>query len=135
MKTVYIVRGASGCGKGDFADTLSNALPNSKKVSAEAYFDYNGHYCYDREDVQDAHSYCQRVYYKALDNPDVENIIVCNTNANNWEVEIFTKPAIEKGYKIVSMVMENRKDTTNAKAPMKRRKQQAHLLRNSLKLL
>ena len=85
MKTFYIIRGCSGSGKTTFAKTLFDALPNS----------YWAHH----ETAQ----MLEAAFFVGYD-----NIILSDTSAKVKFFNGYLEKAKEHGYKIVSLVVENR---------------------------
>lgn len=136
MKTLYIIRGVSGSGKSTLAATLVAALaPNVAHFEADNYF-YNeeGVYEFDRRMLSAAHSMCRTHTRRAMRN-SVGSIIVSNTTTTDKEVRVYEDLAGEHGYKVVSIVVENRHGSSSIHdVPPETLAAQRLKLRASLKL-
>ncbi len=102
-KILYIVRGIPGSGKSTFAKTLSD-----NHYEADQYFvDADGNYNFDGSKIKNAHAWClDRV--KTDMAVAREKIAVSNTFTQEWEMESYFELAKEYGYKVFSIVVENR---------------------------
>ena len=107
-KILYIVRGIPGSGKSTFAKTLGGI-----HIEADQYFvDADGNYNFDGSKIKNAHAWC-------LDEVKTdmavarEKIAVSNTFTQEWEMEPYFELAKEFGYKVFSVVVENRHGGTN----------------------
>lgn len=109
MKNLYLLRGLPGSGKSTLARELGNA-----HFEADSYFMEDGEYKFDPSKLKDAHNWCQgqveiamihnHVTY-GLDNSD---IVVSNTFTQGWEMEPYFKLADTYGYRVFSIIVENR---------------------------
>jgi predicted kinase len=102
-KILYICRGIPGSGKSTFAKTLGG-----QHYEADMYFvDEEGNYNFDVSKIKDAHQWCQRmvIAHMLLENP---KIVVSNTFTQEWEIEPYFKLAEQYGYKVFTIVVENR---------------------------
>lgn len=108
MKTLYLIRGVSGSGKSDLAKTLSK-LPGHVSISADDYF-YNdkGEYCFNVDKLSNAHNYCRVLANSWMYSQVKGVIIVHNTSTTNKEIKFYLDAAEEHGYKVVSLIVENR---------------------------
>ena len=102
-KILYIVRGIPGSGKSTFAKTLSD-----NHYEADMYFlDQESNYNFDGTKIKNAHAWClDRV--KTDMAVAREKIVVSNTFTQEWEMEPYFELAKEFGYKVFSIVVENR---------------------------
>lgn len=135
MKTLYLLRGVSGCGKTTLAKTLEVLLPNCITCAADDYhYDGNGNYNWKPENLKTAHTLCQgKVDYAMF--LSVKNIIVHNTNTTQKETQPYLDMAEKYGYRVVSLVVENlhgNKDVHNV--PQDIRNAQEKRLRDNIKL-
>ena len=108
-KILYIVRGIPGSGKSTFAKTLGG-----KHYEADMYFidPTTGEYKFDGTKIKNAHAWClDRV--KTDMTVAREKIVVSNTFTQEWEIEPYFELAKEFGYKVFSIVVENRHDGIN----------------------
>ena len=112
-KILYIVRGIPGSGKSTFAKTLGGI-----HIEADQYFvDADGNYNFDGSKIKLAHEYC-RLKTKAWmeingDLVSEDKIVVSNTFTQEWEMEPYFELAKEYGYKVFSVIIENRHGNTN----------------------
>lgn len=142
-KTLYILRGVSGCGKTTLSNTLrkqlhiddEDALTSCYTVSADDYhYDNDGNYYWLSKNVPVAHKWCQDMVddYMEL---SIDNIIVHNTNTTEKEIKPYIDLADKYGYKVVSLVVENRHGNDSVhNVPKEVRDKQEKRLRSSLKL-
>jgi predicted kinase len=111
-KTLFIVRGVTGSGKSTFAHTIWN---NYAICEADQYFvdRETEEYKFDYTKIKDAHEWCQeQVEIRMKDNQLNEQyypeIVVSNTFTQEWEMEPYFKLAEKYGYKVFSLIVENR---------------------------
>ena len=107
-KILYIVRGIPGSGKSTFAKTLSD-----NHYEADMYFlDQESNYVFDGTKVKNAHAWClDRV--KTDMAVAREKIVVSNTFTQEWEMEPYFELAKQYGYKVFSIIVENRHEGIN----------------------
>ena len=134
-KTLYILRGVSGCGKTTLARALASSLPNAAAHAADDYhYDEDGNYNFKFENLGKAHKQCQNNVARDM-RLGLDSIIVHNTNTSEKETKPYTDLAEEFGYRVVSLVVENlhgNKDVHNV--PQEVRDGQERRLRDSLRL-
>ena len=107
-KVLYIVRGVPGSGKSTFAKQLT-----SNVFEADQYFlDSEGNYTFDFTKIKDAHKDCQDNVRSAMQS-SISKIAVSNTFTQEWEMKVYFDLAKEFGYKVFSLVVENRHGGTN----------------------
>jgi len=107
-KILYIVRGIPGSGKSTFAKTLGG-----QHYEADMFFiDGNGEYKFDGSKIKLAHNWCMIQTQKAMVD-DEPKIVVSNTFTQEWEMETYFKLAEENGYKVFTIIVENRHIGTN----------------------
>ena len=108
-KILYIVRGIPGSGKSTFAKTLGGI-----HYEADMFFidPTTGEYKFDGSKIKLAHSWCMIQTQKAMVN-DEPKIVVSNTFTQEWEMETYFKLAEENGYKVFTIIVENRHGNTN----------------------
>jgi predicted kinase len=102
-KTLYIVRGIPGSGKSTLAKTLGG-----KHYEADMFFiDREGNYNFDFTKIKDAHQWCQGMVKgdMILEYP---KIVVSNTFTQEWEMQPYIDMAKDHGYKVFTIVVENR---------------------------
>ena len=139
-KTLWILRSVSGAGKTTLAQTLQQYLPNATAIAADDYFYQLGdngemYYNFDATKLREAHKEC-KAYVEGYMIDDFDNIIVHNTNTTEKEIKPYTDLAEKYGYKVVSLVVENRHGNSDVhNVPEEVKKKQEQRLRNSLKLM
>lgn len=112
-KMLYLVRGCPGSGKSTLAKTISPII-----VEADQYFiDGEGNYKFDGSKIKLAHEYCRAQTEAWMqtkgDQVNVDKIVVSNTFTQEWEMEPYFEMAKRHGYKVFSIVVENRHGGTN----------------------
>lgn len=109
MKTFYLVRGCSGSGKSSFASTLSEFLPKSYWAETDKLLhDEDGTYRWTEQRVCWAHFETARMLDAAFKSGCYDNIILSDTSVRLKDIKAYLEMAETYGYRIVSMVMENR---------------------------
>jgi predicted kinase len=110
MKNLYLIRGIPGSGK----STLANQFGDTH-FEADMYFvNENGEYIFNGADIKKAHQWCQSQVELAMiqnhitDGLDSSDIIVSNTFTQGWEMEPYYKLAGSYGYRVFSIIVENR---------------------------
>tara|TARA_B100001105_G_scaffold204145_2_gene167917 strand:+ start:14372 stop:14788 length:417 start_codon:yes stop_codon:yes gene_type:complete len=107
-KTLYILRSVSGAGKTTLAKTLEENLPDAIAIAADDYhYDSEGNYNWKPENMHKAHQYCKAGVLESM-KQCYHNIIVHNTNTTEKEIEPYLQLANKFGYKVVSLIVENR---------------------------
>ena len=112
-KILYCVRGIPGSGKTTFAKTLGSII-----IEADQYFvDDKGNYKFDGSKIKLAHEYCRAQTEAWMqtkgDQVNTDKIAVSNTFTQEWEMEPYFEMAKRHGYKVFSIVVENRHGGTN----------------------
>ena len=117
-KVLYIVRGIPGSGKSTFAKRLVGE--DFLVCEADKYFidKETGEYNFDFTKIKEAHKFCQDTvesYMKdSLANDQFyREIAVSNTFTQEWEMRPYFELAKNYGYKVFSVVVENRHGGTN----------------------
>jgi predicted kinase len=109
MNTLVLLRGLPGSGKSTAAK-LFNKAPH---FEADMYFlDADGNYQFDASKIKDAHNWCRHSVMDAMKN-DYPVVVVSNTFTQEWEMEAYYLLAEELGYRVISMIVENRHDGKN----------------------
>lgn len=106
-KTLYIVRGIPGSGKSTFAKTLGGT-----HFETDEFFMVDGEYKFDPTKLKEAHRWCQDSVNTAMilnHTAGLNNVIVVsNTFTQEWEMESYFQMADTYGYKVFSVIVENR---------------------------
>ena len=117
QKNLILLRGLPGAGKTTFAKTMW-----SEYVVCEAddYFidEETGEYKFNARDLPKAHNWCKwKVETFMQDNQAnaqfYTNIVVSNTFTQEWEMEDYIRLAHTYGYKVFSLIVENRHGGVN----------------------
>jgi len=134
-KTLYILRSVSGAGKTTLARTLEESLFDCVAIAADDYhYDEDGNYNFDIDNLGKAHEWCKTTVYIEMKR-EATNIVVHNTNTSEREIKPYIDMAKECGYKVVSLVVENRHGNRNVhNVPMEVLDKQEKRLRGSIKL-
>lgn len=108
MKNIYLVRGLPGSGKTTFAKTIGGL-----HIEADMYFtDENGVYNYEPSKIKDAHKWCNDLVEEWM-KEEQDKIVVSNTFTQEWEMENYYKLAEQYGYRVTSVIVENRHNGVN----------------------
>lgn len=107
MKELFLLRGLPGSGKSTLATSLGG-----KCFEADMYFLKEGEYRFDVTKLKDAHQWCQSSVNGLMVNQEPK-IIVSNTFTQEWEIKPYYKLAQKYGYRVYSLIVENRHGGTN----------------------
>lgn len=106
-KELFLLRGLPGSGKSTLAAQLGGSL-----VEADRYFMDYGEYKFDASKLKEAHAWCRDQVRKwmEVDNAgyNVDRIVVSNTFTQEWEMKPYYELAEKYGYRVHSIVVENR---------------------------
>ena len=106
MKILTLLRGLPGSGKSTFAKLICN-----QHVEADMFFIQDGEYKFDVSKLKQAHEWCQWKTEEWMKKR--YNVVVSNTFTMEWEMEAYYKLAEQYGYRVHSLIMENRHDGVN----------------------
>ena len=107
---LILLRGVPGSGKTTFANVILQQPNNNPQeiLSADDFFEgENGEYNFDPTKLKEAHNYCQFRCSERMRQQKVR-IVVANTFTQEWEMEVYYLLAEELGYRVISMIVENR---------------------------
>jgi predicted kinase len=106
MKNLFLIRGIPGSGKSTLAKSICN-----QHIEADDFFTYDGEYQFDASKLKQAHQWCQTktkdVMMKGY------NVAVSNTFTQEWEMQPYFELAEQYGYRVHSIIVENRHDGVN----------------------
>lgn len=100
---VIILRGLPGSGK----TTLARLIARHHNVSADDYFDLFNGGVFDPSLLQKAHQWCFEKFQYGVDIGSTV-ITVHNTSTQEWEFQKYVDYALDKGYRVHTVVVENR---------------------------
>lgn len=103
-KELIILRGIPGCGKSTFAEILSSE-PNI--CTADDFHMKDGKYDWKPENVKSAHEWCQS-NARALMRVGASPVVIANTSTTVKEMQIYFDMAVDYGYTVYSIIVENR---------------------------
>jgi predicted kinase len=117
MKELFLLRGLPGSGK----STLANSIAGSDFLVCEAdkyFYDKEGNYNFDGSKLKDAHEFCRNTvetYMKdsLVNDQFYRKIVVSNTFTQEWEMQTYYDLAEKYGYRVYSLVVENRHGGVN----------------------
>jgi predicted kinase len=102
MKELFLLRGLPGSGKSTLAESLGGS-----HMEADKYFTYDGKYEFDVTKLKDAHDWCQNAVRVFMENKS-KRVVVSNTFTQEWEMTPYFELAEKHGYKVYSLICENR---------------------------
>jgi predicted kinase len=102
MKELFLLRGVPGAGKSTLAKSLGGM-----HIESDKYFMDGDEYKFDPSKLKDAHAWCQNAVRVWAKN-SVEKIVVSNTFTQEWEIDYYFELAKEHGYRVYSLIVENR---------------------------
>jgi predicted kinase len=109
MKNLILLRGLPGSGKSTLAKSLGGL-----HIEADMYFvdSETGEYKFNARDLPRAHNWCNDVVIHWMEENE-EKIVVSNTFTQEWEMAEYFKLAENYGYKVFSLIVENRHGGVN----------------------
>ena len=102
MKELFLLRGLPGAGKSTLAKSLGGM-----HMEADKYFMDEGEYKFDASKLKEAHAWCQNAARVWMTN-SVPKVVISNTFTQAWEMDYYFELAKEHGYRVYSLVVENR---------------------------
>lgn len=114
MKELFLLRGLPGSGKSTLAERIGGI-----HIEADMFFMKDGEYHFDVTKLKEAHQWCQEGVEKSmvgLNNPKIttQRIIVSNTFTMEWEMQPYYDLAEKYGYRVYSLIVENRHSGINS---------------------
>lgn len=108
-KVLTLLRGLPGAGKSTFAKLLGG-----NHIEADMFFvdPKSGEYKFGADRLKYAHNWCKDVVETWM-SENGEPIVVSNTFTQEWEMEEYYKLAEKYGYKVFSLIVENRHGGVN----------------------
>ena len=112
MKELFLLRGLPGSGKSTLAKTLTSTL--TPYIEADQYFvDKEGNYKFDASKLKQAHQWCKDEVESWMGPHGLDRIIVSNTFTQEWEMQVYYDLAEKYGYRVYSLIVENRHGGVN----------------------
>lgn len=107
MRELILIRGLPGSGKSTLAKIIGDV-----HVEADMFFMKDDQYFFDLNMLSLAHAWC-KVKVQELMVIDTPKIVVSNTFTRDWEMDAYYELAENYGYRVHSIVVENRHDGVN----------------------
>lgn len=107
MKELFLLRGLPGSGKSTLAKMLVGDKDYCHKEADMYFVDGDGNYNFKPSKIKQAHKWCQEeieFVMKYAHSP----VVVSNTFTQEWEMEEYYKLAERYGYRVHSLIVENR---------------------------
>ncbi len=113
MKNLILLRGLPGSGKSTTAELLGAGSSGTAHFEADMFFMRDGEYKFDFSQIKEAHKWCQSSVERTMFLGHNSTIIVSNTFTQEWEMDVYYKLAEEWGYRVTSLIVENRHEGVN----------------------
>ena len=112
MKELMLIRGCPGSGKSTFAKLLVGDKDYCHKEADMYFIDGEGNYKFKPSQLKEAHQWCQEEieFVMRLEHSPV---VVSNTFTQEKELEPYYQLAEKYGYKVFSLIVENRHGGVN----------------------
>ena len=107
MKELILLRGLPGSGKSTFAEVIGGFC-----CEADMFFMEDGEYKFDINKIKEAHRWCKEQCQSYMER-EKPKVIVSNTFTQEWEMEDYYDLAKQYGYKVTSVIVENRHGGVN----------------------
>lgn len=108
MKELMLLRGLPGSGKSTFAKLFKTI----EHYEADMFFMRGNGYEFDGSKLKEAHAWCQDLVLMAMKRSE-PSIVVSNTFTQEWEMDVYYKLAEQYGYRVHSLIVENRHNGVN----------------------
>lgn len=107
MKELFLLRGLPGSGKSTLAKMLVGDKDYCHKEADMYFVDGDGNYKFQPSKIKEAHKWCQEEI-EFLMKYEHSSVVVSNTFTQEWEMEEYYKLAEKYGYRVYSLIVENR---------------------------
>jgi len=112
---LILLRGIPGSGKSTLGEIILQTTQQQKPdvLSADNFFvDENGVYNFDSTKLKEAHNMCQQKCAERM-RLEFSKIFVANTFTQEWEMQPYFEMAKRYGYRIHTIIVENRHGSKN----------------------
>lgn len=112
---LILLRGIPGSGKSTLGEIILQTpqQQNPDVLSADNFFvDENGVYNFDSTKIKEAHNMCQQKCAERM-RLEFSKIVVANTFTQEWEMQPYFEMANRYGYRIHTLIVENRHGSRN----------------------
>jgi predicted kinase len=112
---LILLRGIPGSGKSTLGDVILQTTQQQKPdvLSADNFFiDEKGVYNFDPTKLKEAHNMCQQKCAERM-RLEFSKIVVANTFTQEWEMDPYFEMADRYGYRVHSVIVENRHGNKN----------------------
>jgi predicted kinase len=110
-KELFLLRGLPGAGKSTLAKILVGDKDYCHKEADMYFVDSKGNYKFDFSLIKEAHAWCQEEVEFLMKYE--HKIVVSNTFTQEWEMQDYYDLAKKYGYKVNSIIVENRHGGVN----------------------
>jgi predicted kinase len=107
MKELFLLRGLPGSGKSTLAKMLVGDKDYCHKEADMFFVDGDGNYNFKPSKIKQAHKWCQEEIEFVMKYAH-SRVVVSNTFTQEWEMEEYYKLAERYGYRVHSLIVENR---------------------------
>ena len=110
-KELFLLRGLPGAGKSTLAKILVGDKDYCHKEADMYFVDSKGNYKFDFSLIKEAHAWCQEEVEFLMKYE--HKVVVSNTFTQEWEMQDYYDLAKKYGYKVNSIIVENRHGGVN----------------------
>lgn len=111
-KDLILLRGLPGSGKSTLAKLLVGDKDYCHKEADMYFVDLNDNYKFEPSKIKDAHAWCKEEIEFAM-KYEHSPVVVSNTFTQEWEMDAYYELASKYGYRVHSIVVENRHGGVN----------------------
>ena len=112
-KQLILIRGAQGSGKSSTAAVWANWEKSRWYEADQLFTDMNGRYDFRKYYLSIAHEWCEDAAIDAMDNPDVERIVVSNCFIKAKHMERYIAAAKNRGIDVKVYVVAGKHENTH----------------------
>lgn len=109
-KELILLRGIPGSGKSTLANIIAGS--DGDAFAADDYFDLFNNGEFNGALLRDAHDWCKDMVCEMMES-DSNKIVVHNTFTREWEMQDYYRLASIYGYRVHSLIVENRHEGTS----------------------